>query len=197
MMRNIFKPTPSNEQDDLEPDSSEEEDLDMLSQNDLDGITEANQAMEYDSDTSNDEPMDCEGDEDEGWGDEQPEEGEPSQVEGAEGRSEPEDQTRRKRQKLDVPVLTAHRTARENKRKILESALKDIEKRIRSRKTEFDAGSRGLQSYRAQAIKSYLRLVVRKNYKGIPALEAAAEAFGFAKKMGWSTGQAMGAYLAG
>src|SRR5258705_12177219 len=106
MMRNIFKPNPSNEQDDLEPDSSEEDDLDMLSQNDLDGITEANQAMEYDSDTSNDEPMDCEEDEDEGWGDEQPEEGEPSQVEGAQGRSEPEDRTRRKRQKLDVPVLT-------------------------------------------------------------------------------------------
>jgi hypothetical protein len=46
--------------------------------------------MEYDSNTSNDEPMDCEEDEDERWGDEQPEEGEPSQVEGAEGRSEPE-----------------------------------------------------------------------------------------------------------
>jgi hypothetical protein len=93
MMRNIFKPTPSNEQDDLEPNSSEEEDLDMLSQNDLDGITEANQAMEYDSDTSNDDPMDCEEDEDERWGDEQPQEGEQSQVEGAEGRNEPKDQT--------------------------------------------------------------------------------------------------------
>jgi hypothetical protein len=48
-------------------------------------------------------------------------------------------------------------------------------------------------------IESYLWLVVRKNYKGIPALEAAAEAFGFAKKTkkkGWSTGQAMGGYLA-
>jgi hypothetical protein len=184
MMRNIFKPTTSNDQDDLEPDSSEEEDLDMLSQNDLDGITEANQAMEYDSDTSNDEPMDCEKDEDESWGDEQPEEGELSRVEDAEGRSEPEDQLRRKRQKLDVPVLTTRRTARENKRKILEGALKDIEKRIRSRKMKFDAGSRGLQSYCAQAIESYLRLVVRKNYKGIPASEAAAEAFGFAKKWG-------------
>ena len=60
MMRNIFKQTNSNDQDDLELDSSEEEDLDMLSQNDLDGITEANQAMKYDSDTSNDEVMDCE-----------------------------------------------------------------------------------------------------------------------------------------
>ena len=72
MMRNIFKPTTSNDQDVLEPDSSEEEDLDMLSQNDLDGITEANQAMEYDSGTSNDEPMDCEENEDESWGYEQP-----------------------------------------------------------------------------------------------------------------------------
>lgn len=82
MMRNFFKPTTSNEQDDLEPDSLEREDLDMSSQNDLDGIREANRAMEYDSDTSNDEPMDCEGDEDERSEDEQPEEGELSWVEG-------------------------------------------------------------------------------------------------------------------
>src|ERR1700722_3203586 len=114
MMRNFFKPTTSNEQDDLEPDGSEREDLDMSSQNDLDGMREANRAMEYDSDTSNDEPMDCEGDGDERWGDEQPEEGELSSVEGAGGSSEPEDQPRRKRQKLNVPTLTARRTAREN-----------------------------------------------------------------------------------
>ena len=49
---------------------------------------------------------------------------------------------------------------------------------------KFDRGSRGLQSYRAQAIESYLQLVVRKNYKGIPASEASAEAFSFAKKWG-------------
>ena len=49
---------------------------------------------------------------------------------------------------------------------------------------KFDGGSRGLQLYHAQAIESYLRLVVCKNYKGIPASEASAEAFGFAKKWG-------------
>ena len=38
--------------------------------------------------------------------------------------------------------------------------------------------------YRAQAIESYLWLVVHKNYKGIPASETAAEAFRFAKKWG-------------
>jgi hypothetical protein len=81
-------------------------------------------------------------------------------------------------------VLKVHQTARENKRKILQSALKDIEKLIQSRKTKFEGGSRGLQSYRAQVIESYLRLVVRKQYKGIPASEAAAEAFGFARKWG-------------
>ena len=129
-MRNFFKPTISNKQDDLEPDGSEREDLDMSSQSDLDGMREANQAMEYDSDTSNDEPMDCEGDEDERWGDEQPEEGELSWVEGTGGSSEPEDQPRRKRQKLNVPTLTACRTACENKHKVLEDALKDIEKHI-------------------------------------------------------------------
>jgi hypothetical protein len=123
--------------------------------------------------------MDCEGDENERWGDEQPEEG---GFDGAEGNEK--SQPRQKRQKLDVPVLTARRTARENKRKILEGALKDIEKHVRSRKTTFVGGARGLQSYRAQVIESYLRLIVRKNYKGIPASETAADAFGFAKKWG-------------
>lgn len=184
MMRDFFKPTNSNEHDDLAPETSEEEDLDMLSQDDLDGIAEASKAMEYDSDTSNDEPTDCEEDEDERWEDEWSEEGEPSQVASVEGSSEPEDPPRRKRRKLDVPVLEARRMARENKRKILEGGLRDIEKHIRSQKTKFQGGSRGLQSYRAQAIECYLRLVVRNKYKGIPASEAAAEAFGFAKKWG-------------
>ena len=81
-------------------------------------------------------------------------------------------------------MLKAREVACQNKWKILESALNDIEKLIRSRKTKFQAGSWGLQAYRAQAIESYLWLVVHKNYKGIPASETAAEAFSFAKKWG-------------
>ena len=81
-------------------------------------------------------------------------------------------------------MLKAREAACQNKQKILESALNDIEKLIQSRKTKFQAGLQGLQAYHAQAIESYLQLVVHKNYKGIPASETAAEAFGFAKKWG-------------
>ena len=69
MIRNFFKSTISNKQDDLESDGSEREDLDVSSESDLDGMRGANQAMEYDSDTSNDDPINCEEDEDERWGD--------------------------------------------------------------------------------------------------------------------------------
>jgi len=180
MMRSFFKSTTSK---DFDPDSSEDEDSGKTFPSNLDGVTEpeANKAMEYESDTSNDELIDCEGDEDGRWGDDWPEEGGSNSFAGNE---ENPSQPQRKRQKLNIPVLLARRTACENKRKILEGALKDIEKHIRSRRTAFVGGSHGLQSYRAQVIESYLRLVVRKNYKGIPASETAAEAFGFAKKWG-------------
>ncbi len=179
MMRNFFKPVTSK---DLEPNSSEDEDLNTTLLSNLDEVTlEANQAMEYESDTSNDdEPMDC--DEDVRWEDEWPEEGGLDSIDTADGTQS--SQSPRKRQKLDIPVLVARRTARENRRKILEGALKDIEKHLRSRKTKLVRGSHGLQSYRAQVIESYLRLVVRKKYKGLDASETAAEAFGFAKKWG-------------
>jgi hypothetical protein len=62
--------------------------------------------------------------------------------------------------------------------------LNDIEKLIPSQKTKFQAGSHGLQAYRAQAIESYLLFLVRKDYKRVPASETAAEALGFAKKWG-------------
>ncbi len=182
-MRNFFKPMNSK---DLEPNNSEDEDSDTILPSNLDGATEANQAMEYESDTSNDEPMDCEEDEDGRWEDEWPlaEEGGLNSIDSAEGNEENQSWSRQKRQKLNVPVLMACRTAHKKKCKILEGALKDIEKHIRLQKTMFVGGSRGLQSYRAQVIESYLQLVVRKNYKGIPASETAAEAFGFAKKWG-------------
>ena len=171
-------------QDDFEADSSERPDPELLAEDDLGGMMEASKTMDYDSDTSNDDPIDYE-EEDERWEDERSEVDEPSQqVDDRDERNGPDDQPRRKRQKRDIPVLKDRKTAHENKQKILQSALKDIEKLIQSRKTEFEGGSRGLQSYCAQAIESYFRLVVRKKYKGIPASEAAAEAFGFARKWG-------------
>ena len=71
MMRNFFKPA---EHDNFGPETSEGEDLD--------GTAEPSKAMEYESDTSNDELSDSEEDEEEWWEDEWPEEGEPSQVPG-------------------------------------------------------------------------------------------------------------------
>ena len=143
--------------------------------------------MEYDSDTSNDELIDCEEDEPEGWGGEE-EEWQSSTDKGDNHDSdlEPkaEDQARQKRQRLNISVLTSRINARENKREILKSALKDIQKDIRSRKMKFLGGSHGLQSYRALAIESYLRLVVCKNYKSIIASQTVTEAFGFAKDWG-------------
>ena len=96
----------------------------------------------------------------------------------------PESQPRQKRRKLDVPVLKARAAARKNKRLILKSALVDIQKLIRSHRTNFEGGARGLQSYRAQAIESYLRLVVNGNQNSIPASETAAEGLGFARTWG-------------
>lgn len=183
-MRRFFGPPESSAQDDLECDNPEEHHLDMEFEDGLDELPEANQAMEYDSDTSNDDPVDAENDDEDIWGSGWSDEREPSEEEAGRENSEPENQPRRKRQRLDIPVVEARKAARINKHKILESALVDIERLIRSRKTKYDGGSRGLQSYRAQAIESYLQLVVRKGYKGIAALEAAAEAFGFAKKWG-------------
>ena len=192
MMRNFFNLT-SHEKDEpyMEHDGSESNDdpVPML-QNNLNEITEANKATEYDSDTSNDPDelvMDCE--EDEGWRDDPDEEEETRSASGTDednnsGDEADEDQPRQKRQRLDTPLLTTRRNARKNKHKILKGALNDIGKLIRSRKNTFAGGSRGLQSYRALAIESYLRLVVNKKYKGIPASHTVAEAFGFSKEWG-------------
>ena len=56
MMKNFFKPITTK---DLEPENPEEDPV----PSNLDGVAEASQTMEY---TSNDEPMDCEGDENQG-----------------------------------------------------------------------------------------------------------------------------------
>jgi hypothetical protein len=83
-----------------------------------------------------------------------------------------------------ILMLKVRQTARENKQKFLQRALKDIEKLIQSRKTKFEGGSRGLQSYRAQAMQTFVALVVHTQYMGIPASETAIEASRFARKCG-------------
>lgn len=59
-----------------------------------------------------------------------------------------------------------------------------IEALIWLRKTKFEAGSQRLQSYLAQAIKSYLCLVIWNKHKGMHASQPAAEALGFLKVWG-------------
>ena len=67
-------------QDDFEADSSERPDPELLAEDDLGGMMEASKTMDYDSDTSNDDPIDYE-EEDERWEDERSEVDEPSQQE--------------------------------------------------------------------------------------------------------------------
>lgn len=62
-----------------------------------------------------------------------------------------------------------------------DGTLVDIEKLIQSWKTKLEGGVHGLQSYQAQAIESYLRLVIERGQKGITASETAAEGLSFAR----------------
>jgi hypothetical protein len=67
---------------------------------------------------------------------------------------------------------------------VLTKALADMEKLLKSKKTEFVAGPRGLQARRALAIQSHLKLVVSNNQLFVDASEMAAETHGFAQKWG-------------
>ena len=56
-------------------------------------------------------------------------------------------------------------------------ALVNIQKLMGSHRTNFEGGVQGFQSYCAQAIESYLHLVVNGNQNGILASETDAEWF--------------------
>ncbi|KAJ7616728.1 hypothetical protein B0H17DRAFT_1152613 [Mycena rosella] len=74
--------------------------------------------------------------------------------------------TKRVRRKLDVPARTARILAQEERKKEKESGLRDIEKLIGSKRTEFDAGANSLQAHRARSIQSVLHMLrsfVRSN----------------------------------
>lgn len=74
--------------------------------------------------------------------------------------------------------------ARAARRKELVLALNNIETMISSKRTVFSAGHNGLQSYRAHAIQSHLRMVVNNNRTHTQASEIAAEGQGFARTWG-------------
>ncbi|KIK01756.1 hypothetical protein K443DRAFT_122247 [Laccaria amethystina LaAM-08-1] len=63
-------------------------------------------------------------------------------------------------------------------------AYDDIHKLIHAKKTKFEAGVTGLQSYRARAIQSYLKMVVDNGRLSVEASERAAESQGFAARWG-------------
>ena len=86
--------------------------------------------------------------------------------------------------KLDIPVLKARENVCNERHKQLQQALDDIEKLIKSKQTSFDAGQKSLQSYRALAIQSHLRMVVQNGRGAVDASEITVESHGFAKIWG-------------
>ncbi|KAG2126890.1 uncharacterized protein EDB93DRAFT_1272748 [Suillus bovinus] len=86
----------------------------------------------------------------------------------------------RKRQKLEVP----YREQRKQKQADLEHAYKDITKHLKSKKTVFAGGPRGLQARGACTIEVHLMLVVKNKHSFKVASEMAAETNGFAAKWG-------------
>ncbi|KAJ7091696.1 hypothetical protein C8R43DRAFT_908229 [Mycena crocata] len=90
----------------------------------------------------------------------------------------------RKRRKLDVPAREMRKKKQAARQLEFQKALDDIQKQIKSKKTEFAAGRNSLQEYRARAIQSYLLMVVKHGRLTVEASERAAESQGFAAKCG-------------
>ena len=114
-MREFLKQPQSPTRGNLEDDYP---DVDMELEIDFEELPAADQAMDYDSDTSNEDPFNKGEDEDDqwetGWSDEQEQGGQsgPSQEDRS---SEPKNEQRRKRQKRDVPDLVAQENTGKNK----------------------------------------------------------------------------------
>ncbi|KAG6899059.1 hypothetical protein C0993_001276 [Termitomyces sp. T159_Od127] len=89
-----------------------------------------------------------------------------------------------KRRCLEVPVCEQRQRKQAEKRKDLEKALGDLEKHIKSKKTNFEGGPKGLQSYCALAMQSFLRMVIKNGQLSVDASLKAAESHGFAVKWG-------------
>ena len=65
------------------------------------------------------------------------------------GDSDEDPPAKRIRRQLEEPVLVTRSKLREKRMTEQKQALRDIEKLLQSRKTKFQAGDKGLQSYRA------------------------------------------------
>ena len=91
---------------------------------------------------------------------------------------------KRIRRQLEEPVLVTRLKLREKRTNEHKQALRDIQKLLQSRKTQFQAGDKGLQSYRARTIESHLRMVVTNGRGSVEASQIAAESHGFARDWG-------------
>ncbi|KAJ3885508.1 hypothetical protein GG344DRAFT_59121, partial [Lentinula edodes] len=89
-------------------------------------------------------------------------------------------------QKRQRRLIRAEASARyrEKREEILTSALKDIDKLILSKKTNFVNGHNGLQATRARSVRSTLTMVVERKKGLINASRIAAEAHNFAVEWG-------------
>ncbi|THH21248.1 hypothetical protein EUX98_g8422 [Antrodiella citrinella] len=89
-----------------------------------------------------------------------------------------------KRQRLEIPYREARKRKQEERRKELTTALDMMERLIKSKKTEFDAGANGVQARRARCIQSHLHTVLHNGRDSKEASERAAESNGLARKWG-------------
>ena len=89
-----------------------------------------------------------------------------------------------KRQKLAVPFCAQCEIDATARLEAWENALVEIEKLLKSTKTEFAGGPHGLQAKWAWSIQSHLSLMIWKGRNTINASEMAAECHGFAAVWG-------------
>ena len=62
--------------------------------------------------------------------------------------------------------------------------LKDLQKKLQSKKTKFVSGPNGLQAHQVKVIETHLRLIVTNGQKTQDSSERAAESHRFAPKWG-------------
>ena len=111
----------------------------------------------------------------------------PEDVESSDEDNWEEEEPRMKKQRrrtLEVPAREAHRIKREKRKIEWMKGLTEIDKLVKSRKTQWEAGEHGVQAQRARAIQSYLHLVVRNGHSRINASQMAAETHGFSATHG-------------
>ncbi|EIW82983.1 hypothetical protein CONPUDRAFT_53085 [Coniophora puteana RWD-64-598 SS2] len=93
-----------------------------------------------------------------------------------------------KRQKLEVPYQKQREERRgekqEDERVNLAVGLHDLQKMMKSAKTQFEGGPNGLQARRTKAIEAHLKMVLKNGRSFTDASKRVAEGNGFAPRWG-------------